>query len=104
MVKSANHEVLLVLPTVNAFYRKERIGIMELLKQAAEREHGVNVRILTPTKHTIEEKLQNIASASERRDSKTEKEEQQIKIKKKSFDVLGIDVQSTNEKRKYSLY
>ena len=97
MVKSANHEVLLVLPTVNAFYRKERIGIMDLLKQAAEREHGVNVRILTPTKDTIEEKLQNIASASERRDSKTEKEEQQIKIKKKSFDVLGIDVQSTNE-------
>ncbi len=97
MVKSANHEVLLVLPTVNAFYRKERIGIMELLKQAAEREHGVNVRILTPTKDTIEEKLQNIASASERRDSKTEKGEQQIKIKKKSFDVLGIDVQSTNE-------
>jgi hypothetical protein len=65
MVKSTNHEVLLVLPTVNAFYRKERIGIMELLKQAAEREHGVNVRILTPTKDTIEEKLQNISSASE---------------------------------------
>jgi hypothetical protein len=29
MVKSANHEVLLVLPTVNAFYRKERIGIIK---------------------------------------------------------------------------
>jgi hypothetical protein len=73
MLKSANHEVLLVLPTINAFYRKERIGIMELLKQAAEKEHGVNVRILTPTKVTIEEKLQDMVHVSDRRDSKREK-------------------------------
>jgi two-component system, OmpR family, sensor histidine kinase VicK len=101
MIKSANHEVLLVLPTINAFYHKERIGIMELLKQAAEREDNrVNVRILTPTKDTIEEKLQNMVSARERRDSKREKgekEQQQIKSKKKSFDIRLIDVESTNE-------
>jgi two-component system, OmpR family, sensor histidine kinase VicK len=100
MLKSANHEVLLVLPTINAFYRKERIGIMELLKQAAEKEHGVNVRILTPTKVTIEEKLQDMVHVSDRRDSKREKGEevqQQIKDKKKSFDIRRIDAQSTNE-------
>jgi hypothetical protein len=101
MVKSANHEVLLVIPTINSFYREERIGIMELFKQAAEREDNrVNVRILTSTKDTIEEKLQNMVYASERRDSKREKgveEEQQIKSKKNSFDIRRIDVQSTNE-------
>jgi two-component system, OmpR family, sensor histidine kinase VicK len=101
MVKSANHEVLLVIPTINSFYREERIGIMELLKRAAEREDNrVNVRILTPTKDTIEEKLQNMVSASNQRDSKREKgqeEEQQIKSKKKSFDIRSIDVVSTNE-------
>jgi two-component system, OmpR family, sensor histidine kinase VicK len=32
MIKSAKHEVLLVLPTINAFYREERIGVIELLK------------------------------------------------------------------------
>ena len=42
MVKSAKREVLLVLPTVNAFYREERIGIIELLKQASEGDHRVN--------------------------------------------------------------
>ena len=51
MVKSAKHEVLLVLPTINAFYREERLGIIQLLKQAAERkDNRVNVRILTPSK------------------------------------------------------
>ena len=61
---------------------------MELLKQAAEREHKVNARILTPTKVTIEEKLQDMAHASERRDSKREKGQevqQQIKDKKKAL-------------------
>jgi sugar-specific transcriptional regulator TrmB len=34
MVKSAKHEVLLILPTANAFLREEHLGIIELLKQA----------------------------------------------------------------------
>jgi signal transduction histidine kinase len=104
MVKSAKYEVLLVIPTINSFYREERIGIMELLKQAAEREDNrVNVRILTSTKDTIEDKLQNMVSASERRDNKREKgqeeeeQQQQIKSKKKSFDIRRIDVESTIE-------
>jgi two-component system, OmpR family, sensor histidine kinase VicK len=98
MIKSANHEVLLVLPTINAFYREERIGVMELLKQAAERkDNRVNVRILTPTKDIVEEKLQNMLSASDLRHSKREKgEEQQPRNKKKAFDIRCIDIESTN--------
>jgi signal transduction histidine kinase len=94
MVKSANDEVLLVLPTINAFYRKERIGIIELLKQASEREDNrVSVRILSSTKEAIEEKVY----AGERRGSKRENgEEEQIKMKK-SFDIRRIDVESNNE-------
>ncbi len=97
MVKSAKHEVLLVIPTINSFYRKERMGIIKLLKQAAEREHRVTVRILTHTKDTIGEKLQNIVAANEQRESKREKGEEEIKSKKKSFDIRHIDVESTNE-------
>jgi two-component system sensor histidine kinase VicK len=94
MVKSAKHEVLLVLPTINAFYREERLGIIQLLKQAAERkDNRVNVRILTPSKGAIEEKLQNIVSPSETGDEV----QQQVKSKKKNFDIRHIDVESTNE-------
>ena len=53
MVKSAKHEVLLILPTANAFLREEHLGIIELLKQATI-ERGINVRILTPTNDVIE--------------------------------------------------
>jgi two-component system, OmpR family, sensor histidine kinase VicK len=96
MVKSAKHEVLLVIPTINSFYREERMGIIELLEQAAEREHRVTVRILAHTKDT-KEKLQNIVAANEQRESKREKGEEEIKSEKKSFDIRHIDVEPTNE-------
>ena len=100
MVKSAKYEVLLVLPTVNAFDREERIGIIELLKQASEREENmVNVRILTPTKDA-KEKLQSMVTASEQRDNKRERveeEQQQIKNEKRTFEIRHIDVEPTNQ-------
>src|ERR671930_2070149 len=91
MVKSAKHEVLLVLPSINSFLREERIGIIELLKQAAvatEGSNSINVRILTPTNYTIEKKLQEIVVGG-----KQEEQEQ----KKKGFDIRHIDVESYEE-------
>ena len=59
-VESAKEEVLLILPTTNAFLREQRIGIIQLLKKAAI-ERKVNVRILTPTDDVIEKVIQNMA-------------------------------------------
>jgi two-component system, OmpR family, sensor histidine kinase VicK len=47
LVKSAKREILLILPTINAFLRKERIGVIELIIQAVIERH-VKVRIITP--------------------------------------------------------
>ena len=58
LVKSSKEEVLLLLPTTNAFLREQRLGIIQLLKEAAE--CGVNVRILTPINNIIEEIRKNI--------------------------------------------
>jgi signal transduction histidine kinase len=101
MVNAAKHEVLLILPTINAFYREERIGIIELLKQAAQRENRVNVRILTPTNDAIEKKLQNTVSVIRQEHNEDEREarrkqKQQIKNKEKRFNIRPIDVKSTN--------
>jgi two-component system, OmpR family, sensor histidine kinase VicK len=95
MVKSAKREVLLVLPTINAFYREERIGIIEFLKQASEGDHRINVRILTPTNDAIE----NIVSATGHHNNEEERTEQkqQIKNKEKRFDIRSIDIKSTNQ-------
>ncbi len=59
LVKSAQHEVLLILPTVNAFLREHRIGIIQLLMHAAK-ERSVNVKILTPTNDAIDDLLKNM--------------------------------------------
>jgi two-component system sensor histidine kinase VicK len=58
LVRSARHEVLLILPTVNAFLREDRIGVIRLLMQAVI-DHKVNVRILTPTSDVIDNILKN---------------------------------------------
>jgi nitrogen-specific signal transduction histidine kinase len=65
LVKSAKEEVLLLLPTTNAFLREERIGIIQLLREAAA-ERRVNVRILTPIDNNkIEKIIQNTVMADQ---------------------------------------
>ena len=46
MIRLAKQEVLLLLPTVNAFLREQRLGIIQLLKQGATR--AVHIKILVP--------------------------------------------------------
>ena len=47
ILKSAAKEILLIFPTTNAFFRQEKIGVMQLLKESAEGQK-VKVRILMP--------------------------------------------------------
>ena len=61
LVKKSKEEILLLLPSVNAFLREERIGIIHYLKEAAQR-RGINVKIMTPTNDIINEIIQNIKS------------------------------------------
>jgi two-component system, OmpR family, sensor histidine kinase VicK len=62
MIKSARQDILLILPTINAFLREERIGTFELLKNSIL-EKNVNVRIITPINDQIEALLQNVSVA-----------------------------------------
>jgi hypothetical protein len=64
ILKSAKSEMLLILPTVNAFLREHQLGVIQLLEEAAT-EHGVVVRILTPTNTLIENIVKNVMTASE---------------------------------------
>jgi signal transduction histidine kinase len=82
LVKSATDEILLILPTINAFFREERIGMIELLKEALE-ERSIQVRVLTPTNDLIEKTLQKLEQKKER--------------KKKNFEVRQIGSESESE-------
>ena len=86
MIKSAKSEILLMLPTINAFLREERIGAIELLKKSAA-EHNVNVRIITPSNDDVEKILQNIVSVAVR------KEQQENQKKEKGFEVQRSNIQ-----------
>jgi signal transduction histidine kinase len=98
MVKSANHEVLLVLPTINAFYRKERMGILELLRQAAEREDNkVNVKILTPRNDIIEKKIQEFRIPNIDIASYEEEEALQVEAEKITITTVTIVIVDRKE-------
>ena len=82
LIKSAKEEVLLLLPTTNAFLREERIGIIQLLREAAA-DRRVNVRILTPINNNMVEKIaQNIMADQ---------------AKNKFFDIQAIETTSSPE-------
>jgi len=59
IVKSATEEVLLIFPTIHAFIRQEKIGVIELLKEGVK-EANVKVRILVPTSILVEQKIQQL--------------------------------------------
>jgi two-component system, OmpR family, sensor histidine kinase VicK len=64
LTKSAKKEVFLVLPTINAFYREERLGIIRLLQEAAL-DRNINVRILAPTNDIVEKKVRSISAIAQ---------------------------------------
>jgi two-component system, OmpR family, sensor histidine kinase VicK len=88
MIKSAKSEILLMLPTINAFLREERIGVIELLKKSAT-ENNVNVRIITPSNDTAEKILQDTGSA----ESAAVRKGQQEKEEGKGFEVQRTNIQ-----------
>jgi phosphatidylserine/phosphatidylglycerophosphate/cardiolipin synthase-like enzyme len=47
MLKSAKKEILLIIPTTNSFIRQDKIGAIQLAKNALKERH-VEVRILMP--------------------------------------------------------
>ena len=77
IVKSAEHEILLMFPTANSFLREQRLGIIPLLKCVVKR--GINVKILTPINGDILQIIQSIV-------------EEIGKQAKKSFHLRAVDV------------
>src|SRR5215203_7433992 len=89
MIKLAKHEILLILPTTNAFLREERIGSVELLTKLVL-EQNVNVRIIAPTNDQVEKILQNVSiTLSEGL------QQHEDKNGKRNFQVQHSDIQFT---------
>ena len=59
LVKSASEEILWIFPTIRAFIRQEKIGAIQLAKEAAK-ERNVKVRIMIPKDNLIEQKIQQL--------------------------------------------
>ena len=97
MVKSAQHEVLLILPTVNAFLREHRIGIIQLLMRAASK-RTVNVRILTPTNEVINNILKNMGISCQEGERKNEFDLRSINMSSEETAVSTVTIVVVDKK------
>jgi len=59
IVRSATKEILWIFPTTNAFILQDKIGAMQLAKQAAK-QRKIKVRVLVPANSSIEQKIQQL--------------------------------------------
>jgi nitrogen-specific signal transduction histidine kinase len=82
LVRSAADEILLILPTANAFYREECMGVIHLIREAVE-QRGVKVKVLIPSNDIIYKILQ-----------KSERGEGEEGEKQKKFEIRQIDLTS----------
>ena len=89
LIKSAKSEILLMLPTINAFLREERIGVIELLKKSAT-ESNVHVRIITPSNDVVKKILQDTGSVLVEKDQRKGFEVQQSNIQFKETAVTTV--------------
>jgi two-component system, OmpR family, sensor histidine kinase VicK len=90
LIKSAKSEILLIIPTINAFLREERIGAIRLLKQA-NIERNVMVRIIGPSNKIIEnELLAEGHSPKEKQDDGENQQLQQIQYHDVRFEQTAV--------------
>ena len=89
LIKAAKSEILLMLPTINAFLREERIGVIELLKKSAT-ENNVHVRIITPGNDVVKKILQDTGSVLVEKDQRKGFEVQQSNIQFKETAVTTV--------------
>ena len=61
-IKSAQNEILLILPTANAVTREEKLGVIRLTINAVK-ERNVKVRILMPAHESIQHVSQKLTVA-----------------------------------------
>jgi phosphatidylserine/phosphatidylglycerophosphate/cardiolipin synthase-like enzyme len=66
IITSSIKELLILFPTVNAFYRLERKGLMSLLRDIAQR--GVQIKIITP----MDKSLKDLSNKSNSVDNQME--------------------------------
>lgn len=63
LVTSAAQEILIMFPSINAFLRQDRMGVVKLLIQKAEQDaekHNLNVRLLLFANKLIEEQVHKL--------------------------------------------
>lgn len=90
LIKSAKHEILLIIPTTNAFLREEHIGAMKILKHAAKN-CNVWVRIIGPSNKIIENGLQAEGYHLKEKMKEKKNEDKMQQVQHFQYNVVQLD-------------
>jgi signal transduction histidine kinase len=103
LVKSAKSEMLLILPTINAFMREHRIGVMDLFKQLStttirEGRRPIHIRVLTPTNYTIEKIIKEMKMPTS-----ISKEEPIVSLSSDNHDNPNLEIRHLESQSKFNV-
>lgn len=104
LVESAEDEVLLIFPSVNAFHRVHSIGIIEkLLEKASSSRNHVRIRVITPSDSFVNSISQKAADNYEISKKKEDEQEDFFNIRSIVDPTSDIKITSLVVDRKASL-
>ncbi|MHB1908569.1 MAG: sensor histidine kinase [Nitrososphaerales archaeon] len=91
LCNEAQHEILLMLPTVNAFHREKIIGVIDILERKAS--ESVRVRVLTPIDQEISKRIEERNWRSSKHFDPEDRSDQSISVRE--IDSAETDARAT---------
>ncbi|MGC2574327.1 MAG: HAMP domain-containing sensor histidine kinase, partial [Candidatus Nitrosopolaris sp.] len=103
LVKAAKSEILLILPTINAFMREQRIGVMDLFKQLStttyEGRRPIHIRVLTPTNYAIETIIKEMKMPT----TNVSKEESTVSLSSDNHDTHNLEIRHLESQPQFNV-
>jgi hypothetical protein len=103
LVKAAKSEILLILPTINACMREQRIGVMDLFKQLStttyEGRRPIHIRVLTPTNYAIETILKEMKMPT----TNVSKGESTVSLSSDNHDTPNLEIRHLESQPQFNV-
>jgi two-component system, OmpR family, sensor histidine kinase VicK len=101
LIEFAKSEILLILPTINAFMREHKMGVMHLFKELSTTHEGrrpINIRVLTPTNYTIEKIIKEMKMPTS-----VSKEEPIVSLSSDNYENTNLEIRHLESQPKFNV-
>jgi two-component system sensor histidine kinase VicK len=92
IIKSAKKEILTIFSSAKAFYRQDKAGTIDLLKQTSAQNPNLKIRILTPISQIIKEEEEIQQQKKTTRSIRKGQEQQKRQLQERQKNFVDVDI------------